>query len=122
VSNWLASDGDVADQETAAARPGLLRQGRRTEGALTEGWRVVRLAGRASPDKLAADCAPKVLLIAPGAPRAPEGPCVYMGPARLAEIGAMAVAVDGDVLRIRSAMHETAGRMWSTEGGAAAPD
>lgn len=114
VSSWLASDGDVAGQEVSAARPGLLHQGRRAEGALTDGWRVVRVSGRVAPDRLADDCTEKVLLIAPGAPRAPVGPCVYLGPARLAELGAMAVDVEGGELRIRSAVQETAGRMWST--------
>ncbi|MFT6228479.1 MAG: competence protein ComEC [Paracoccaceae bacterium] len=113
VQNWLASDGDGATQEQAAARPGLLRQGRRTEGEIGGGWRVVRVTGRASPDQLAKDCVDKVLLIAPGAPRGPDGPCLYLGPDRLGDLGAMSVAVDGQGLRIRSAMLETAGRIWS---------
>jgi competence protein ComEC len=120
IKNWLASDGDVATHEIAASRPGLLRQGRRAEGVLGNGWRVVLVKGRASPNLLTAACTDKVLLIAPSGPRGPEGACVYLGPARLRDLGAMSVSVDAAGLHVRSAIQETAGRMWSTkapEGG-----
>jgi competence protein ComEC len=117
VESWLASDGDAGDQDAAARRVGLIRAGRRTEGEFGDGWRVVRLTGRATPDMLADDCMAKVLLIAPAAPRGPDGPCVYLGPERLRAFGAIAAEADGDRLILRSAVLATEGRAWTGPPG-----
>jgi competence protein ComEC len=113
VTSWLASDGDGADQAAAAARPGLIRDGRAAHGDLGGGWRVMRLGGRPSAAALGALCTAKLLLVVPGGPSAVEGACVYLGPRRLSELGALAVEVDGERLRIRSALAAASGRLWT---------
>ncbi|MGG7567938.1 ComEC/Rec2 family competence protein [Rhodovulum sp. DZ06] len=123
IESWLAADGDAGDQSEAASRPGLLRQGRRVEGDLGGGWTLVRFSGRARVDTMSRDCTKQVLLIAPAAPEPPVGPCVYLGPERLAGLGALSVEVQDGRLVIRSALQESAGRIWTRlPGGGQGPD
>lgn len=113
VESWLAADGDAAGQEAAAERPGLLRQGRRIEGDLGAGWTVIKFTGRARVETMSRDCRAQVLMIAPGAPEPPVGACAYFGPERLAQLGALAVDADAAGLHVRSALEQSAGRIWS---------
>jgi hypothetical protein len=73
----------------------------------------MRLGGRPSAAALGALCTAKLLLVVPGGPSAVEGACVYLGPRRLSELGALAVEVDGEGLRIRSALAAASGRLWT---------
>ena len=91
AETWARRDADLADQETAAARPGLTPQ----EGGLTaplgHGWRlVVRHRRGVTADALAPLCRPRTLLVARHGP-ALDGPCRYLGARALARGGAVAV-------------------------------
>ncbi len=87
---WLQRDGDLADQETAAERPGF-RHGRGGAGAdLGDGWGLEILPDREpDPVRLDALCRPGTLLVARhGGPV--EGACCYLG-ARELSAGALAI-------------------------------
>ncbi len=99
---WLRRDGDPADQATAAARPGLVQGRGWARADLGHGWRLEVVHGREpDPARLAALCRPRTVLVARhGAPL--EGPCCYLGEARLAAAGAVALwpGPEGPVLEI----------------------
>ena len=111
AENWLRRDGDPADQTTAAARPGLIREGRRLSGELSNGWRLEVLGGRPEPADLAAFCRPRTLLIARNGDPV-QGPCLYLGADALAESGALAIDAEGETLSIRRASDDSRGRLW----------
>jgi competence protein ComEC len=111
AQNWLRRDGDPAAQAAAAARPGLVRDGKRLSGALSNGWRLEVLGGRPKPADLGALCQPRTLLIARNGDPV-QGPCVYFGADALAESGALAIDAEGDALSIRRASDDSRGRLW----------
>lgn len=115
--NWLQRDGDDAAQAVAAARGGFVDGYKGSVGVLSNGWRIANvLARRPAPEKLAALCAPRTLIFAPGARQAPEGPCRAFVGARLARLGALAIDADGEGVRIRTAAEEAGRRPWTGEG------
>ena len=113
VSSWLAADGDGGDQAAAARRPGLQRYQKRVEGDLGPVWKLVRFHGLVDAERMTTHCRANVLMIAPGARQAPDGKCVWLGPAQLTALGAVAVEPVGDRLVYRSALQESAGRIWT---------
>lgn len=112
AETWLRRDGDLAEQEVAAARPGLERGRGFSKGALANGWAVETYTARSpKPEVLARICRPRTLVIVPNGREAPEGGCVFLGRERLAQTGALAVRADGQGIAIAPARQ--GGRLWS---------
>lgn len=117
ATSWLEADGDGADQATAAARGGFADGYRGSIATLSNGWRIANvLARNPEPDRLAALCAPRTLLIAASA-RAPlEGRCETLQGERLSRLGALAITVAGDRIKIESAQEAAGRRFWTMAG------
>jgi competence protein ComEC len=115
AQSWLENDGDLADQKTAAARPGF--DGPRAVRSFLLGpHRAVLLKGKGAAQAVAPACAGADLVIlgAP-APDAPEGCRVIDGDA-LRESGPLAIWAEADgALRIVET--ESARRLWSGRAG-----
>jgi competence protein ComEC len=114
AESWLRADGDDADPDTAAARPGLTPR----DGALhfTLGGRPgVHLTGRGAAGRVAAHCAGGALVIL-GADHdgAPPGDCVLIDRSRLSRTGALAISPGPDGAPVvRSARAAAGARPWS---------
>ncbi len=97
VSTWLQEDGDMADQETAAARPAWTGDRRDRLAALSGGWQVWHLTGKGSGARAAAACRPDRIVVATepvdidGKPR-----CLLLDPKRLRRSGAVAIRMTAD--------------------------
>jgi competence protein ComEC len=97
VSTWLQEDGDMADQETAAARPAWTGDRRDRQAALSGGWQVWHLTGKGSGARAAAACRPDRIVVATepvdidGKPR-----CLLLDPKRLRRSGAVAIRMTAD--------------------------
>lgn len=97
VSTWLQEDGDMADQETAAARPAWTGDRRDRLTALSGGWQVWHLTGKGSGARAAAACRPDRIVVATepvdidGKPR-----CLLLDPKRLRRSGAVAIRMTAD--------------------------
>jgi competence protein ComEC len=113
AETWLRRDGDLADQETAAARPGFNRTRDGMTAELGAGWRLSVLRARA-PDveTLRALCEARVMLVARHGPEMDGGPCVYLGAAALARMGAVAVEMGPEGPTVLPAIG-TQARPWS---------
>ena len=114
AQSWLENDGDLADQITAAARPGF--DGPKGARVFALGpIRAVHLKGKGAAERLADGCltAQLVILSVP-AGQVPDG-CRVIDSDDLAESGPLAlwVAQDG-VLRIVAT--DVADRLWSGKG------
>lgn len=98
ADSWLENDGDLADQPTAAARPGMdgPREARRFTVA---GQTGVALSGKGALAALPAACAGAdlVILDVPAGLTA-AGPCRVLDETLLAETGALAGWADGGAL------------------------
>ena len=95
AETWLRRDADPADQETAAARPGILRRTGGFGADLPHGWRlVVRHSRAATAAELADLCRPRTLLVARHGPPV-SGACTYVGAAAIAGGGAIAATPSG---------------------------
>ncbi len=88
IETWLANDGDAADQAEAAVRPGVDRAAKQASAALSNGWRLVLLEGLVRPDRMAAACVPRTVLVAPAARQPGVGPCLSFDRAALDRLGA----------------------------------
>jgi competence protein ComEC len=121
AKTWLRRDGDGATQKQAAARPGLMRGKGWSSAVLSNGWRLEVVHGRkVPPGRFETLCQPRTLLVLRYGP-VHEGPCLYLGQAGLARLGAVAVHVAGhaaaDGLRLVPARDPARQRLWSREGG-----
>ena len=110
AENWLQNDGDLADQVTAAERPGF-------DGPKGERWfdlaglRAVALSGKGAEAKLAEVCrSAGLVILAAEAEAAPEA-CPLIDAKTLAGTGALAVWREGNALRIETT--KGAQRLWS---------
>ncbi len=112
ISTWLARDGDLADQEEAAQRPGLTRTERGAEGVLPNGWRVTLMRGRIDVSKLIDACAPEVIVIAPRSVEPIDAPCALFDRPRLTRSGAVAIRPAGAGISVDEALDDAAGRAW----------
>ncbi|QIE56074.1 ComEC family competence protein [Pikeienuella piscinae] len=116
--NWLERDGDDANQEEAAARGGFAPGYEGSVATLSNGWKIANVLGRRpDPSGIEALCAPRVLILAPGASAAPSGPCRTLFGAGLSRLGALAIDADGDAVRIRTAAEEAGRRPWTLAAG-----
>ena len=102
AQNWLQGDGDLADQQSAAARQGFdgPPSARRFQIA---GWRGIALRGKAAEALMQSACAEADLVILPAAippPAAPPQGCVLIGRKMLDATGALALTLHPDYLQI----------------------
>ena len=116
AKTWLRRDGDSAAQREAAARPGLTRGKGWSSTVLSNGWRLEVVHGRRiAPDRIESLCRPRTLVVMRYGPEH-EGPCLYLGQAALARLGAVAVIAEGDGLRLVPARDPARRRLWSRSG------
>lgn len=117
---WLQRDGDRAEQEEAAARGGFERGYAGAIVELANGWRIANVLSR-TPDRERLDelCAPRTVVLAPGAgfyPGAPdmtEGGCLFYDRPTLDRAGALSFDLDGDGIRIETAAGLAGDRLWT---------
>lgn len=110
AENWLQNDGDLAQQEAAAERPGFdgPRGERRFELAGLSG---VQLSGKGAEARLAEACASDALVIlAASAEAAPQG-CRLIDADTLAATGPLAVWITDDGAMVERT--KVAQRLWS---------
>lgn len=113
VSTWLQEDGDLADQEQAAARPAWSGDGRDRRADLPQGWQVWHLTGKGAGDRAAEACRPRRIVIATEpVPLDNPAPCLLLDPRRLRDTGAVAIGmtVSGPVVTGTAPMPLTLGR------------
>jgi len=67
------------------------------------------------PGRVESLCQPRTLLVMRYGP-AQDGPCRYLGQVALARLGAVAVHVEGDGLRLVPARDPARRRLWSEDG------
>ncbi len=116
AKTWLRRDGDSAAQREAAARPGLTRGKGWSSTVLSNGWRLEVVHGRRiAPDRIESLCRPRTLVVMRYGPEH-AGPCLYLGRAALARLGAVAVIAEGDGLRLVPARDPARRRLWSRSG------
>jgi hypothetical protein len=92
-----------------------------SSAVLSNGWRLEVVHGRkVPPGRVETLCQPRTLLVTRYGPMH-EGPCLYLGQADLARLGAVAVYVAvhaaADGLRLVPARDPARQRLWSQEGG-----
>lgn len=113
AASWLEDDGDLADQATAAARPGFngpTRERRFALGTLS----AVQIKGKGAEDRLAAACASAdVVILAARAGAVPPG-CTVIDADMLRGTGALAIWPDGGGLRLVAS--DAVRRMWTGPG------
>jgi competence protein ComEC len=111
--SWLENDGDLADQATAAARPGFT--GPKGARAFSLGpLAALHLKGKGAADRLVAGCAMAdlVILSVPAGP-APPG-CRVIDSTALETSGTQAIWVGPDG-SLRIVATERASRLWSSK-------
>ncbi len=109
---WLENDGDLADQQTAAARPGFV--GNAGERAFALGrWRGIHLKGVKAAGAFAQACKTADIVVSSVALGAREAPgCIVLDPTSLAKTGAVALWLQADGgLRMEPTLG--AARLWS---------
>lgn len=109
--SWLENDGDLADQATAAARPGLVRTTGEARVDL-DGVRITHLSGRGTLDRLAAACeTADLVILAREVPGVHD--CLVMDAVKLRETGALAVYPEAGTLRLVSTDDPGRKRLWT---------
>jgi len=112
ASLWLENDGDLADQGTAAARPGFSGPAgaRRIR---VDGATLVHVTGRSGATRAAEACrAADIVVTTAALDPAPPGPCLMLDADRLGRLGAAAITVEARGIGVTHAHAATAGRMW----------
>ena len=113
AKTWLRRDGDLADQPTAASRPGLSRVRGRVSATLAQGWRLDVIIGRhPSVALIARLCRARTLLVVRHGP-AHRGRCRYLGRADLRRAGALAVTIRAGRAHLVQARSTGPGRPWT---------
>ena len=110
---WLENDGAPVDQEIAAGRSGLARDGRLVEVQLGD-WRIVQVSGKTALAGLSG-CGGADILVSN---QVVEGsrPCVVIDVSLLRSEGAIAINVQDDALRIITARDVVGTRPWNEAG------
>ncbi|MDO5530059.1 MAG: ComEC/Rec2 family competence protein [Paracoccus sp. (in: a-proteobacteria)] len=113
VSRWLLDDGDLADQEQAAARDLWQGESRARSAYWAEaGLTVTHLTGRGAADAAPAHCRAGTLLIVAEEVGGKPGPCLLFDTGRLAQTGAIALDWRGGALVMRTETALSSGRAW----------
>lgn len=90
AESWLENDGDLADQPTAAGRPGFSGPPAARHFTLG-GWRGIVLKGKGAPKALPAACAQADLVILGARAEAVPPGCTVIDSALLAQTGGLAL-------------------------------
>ncbi|MBE0555135.1 MAG: ComEC family competence protein, partial [Rhodobacteraceae bacterium] len=110
AQSWLENDGDLADQPTAAARPGF--DGPPAARSFTlAGLQGQILSGKGAAAALPGACAVADLVILPVTAPAAGGRCRLLDAAILRQTGALAGWIEGDRLVLLPA--RSASRQWT---------
>ena len=120
AQNWLENDGDLADQKTAAARPGMAGpEGARKFGA--GGIMGIALKGRGTTEALSGACAAADFVVIAAKVEAGPPDCLLFDTSRLEAMGALALypVEGGKGLRVVSTLRPA--RRWSAPARAVAP-
>jgi competence protein ComEC len=112
AGSWLEDDGDLATQEEAHARLDF-KTARARIAAPLPGFGEIVYIGRKETDP--AECTAGRILIAPNWPRAPDGPCVFVGAERLRRDGALAVRFDAVGPVLTGALSANRTRLWTRD-------
>lgn len=110
VSTWLQEDGDMVDQEQAAARPAWQGDRRDRVADLPEGWQIWHFTGKGSGERALDGCrAQRIVVASEPVPAQGRTPCLLLDPDRLRRIGAVAIRMtpDGPVMHGTAAMRLT---------------
>jgi competence protein ComEC len=110
---WLENDGDLADQDMAAGRPGFAGP-RRARRFVIGDWRWVVLTGKGAAARVTAACAVADIVVVSVEVADVDG-CRVMDLAALQASGPVAVWLDGADLRLEPTL--TQSRLW-LRGGA----
>ena len=114
AKSWLRRDGDAADQESAAIRPGLLRDAS-SLAAEVGNWSIRAVWSRKISDiDLARFCTEKTILIARYG-GAIKGRCIYFGEAELSRSGAIAIRFTPNAPDVTLARDPARQRLWSLQ-------
>jgi competence protein ComEC len=119
VRNWLEKDGDLADPQQAAARPGFTGPQGIRHFAIMD-WRAVHLKGKEAESGLAAACHDADLVIVATRVGTPPQGCRVIDLTLLRRTGALAVVAEGEGLRLIPARQS--GRLWQHGQVATAPE
>ena len=109
---WLENDGDVADQETAAARRG--GEGWR-EVAMPDGRTLHHLPGKSGPERAGPLCRDDAILVL-SEEWARSGRCTVLDVEALRETGSVALVASGAEVRLVTARDRAGRRLWNDEG------
>lgn len=109
AGEWLASDGDMAEQTQAAARPGFAPVPGGVRFSFAGGY-WLHLFGRNGERALPEACREGVTVVSDAWIGAPPGPCRLLDRVALAQSGALALAADGT---LRAERAETGRRPWA---------
>jgi competence protein ComEC len=109
AETWLRRDGDLATQETAAARPALARDGPWLDPGPGAPPVAVYLGEAARPSRLAERCRAGALVLAPRAALEADGPCLRLDAPALADRGALAIEWRDGAPRLRE---DRSARLW----------
>ncbi len=117
IRNWLEADGDPADQTDAAARQlwSGIASDRRAELPMGDSTlRIRHLTGKAAERAGAIDCSKHSLIVADSklttGKRGKD--CILLDQDRLRKLGAVAITIDRDTLRLVTARDQDGGRIW----------
>lgn len=114
AKSWLRRDGDTAEQEQAAQRPGLVRGNGELRGEVG-GWSVHVVWNRKVSDEMLAEfCTARTILIAKHADPV-NGACIYFGKQELRRSGAVAISIREDRPQVRRARGPSQQRLWSRQ-------
>ncbi len=108
---WLENDGDSVDQEAAAARPGLERDGD-TLWARVGDVEIWHVFGRGGAERAAAACRPGRIVVTTADVEATED-CVMLDETALRETGSVSVRATEDGVLISTAAEHAGSRPWS---------
>ena len=112
ATSWLENDGDLADQEKAALRPGFAGQAAARSFQIGA-WNGVLLRGKAGVAMSDAMCAQFDMVISSEPNVEPDGPCRLIGPELLGATGGLAASPsDQDLILIPS---RSGARIWSPQ-------
>ncbi|MFV0360143.1 ComEC/Rec2 family competence protein [Tropicimonas sp.] len=109
---WLENDGDAADQEQAALRPGFTGApgDRRIEVA---GIRLRHLSGRDAEAQLGRICGNEIVVLSTPPEHRPDGPCILLDPRSLRQSGAVAITPSARGAALLTVADVTGQRLWS---------
>ena len=114
ATSWLENDGDLADQEQAAARPGFAGQKEARSFRIGD-WTAVLLRGKRAEERLSAACAANDLVIIAARLSATPPGCRVIDQTFLESSGALAMTPQGNALVLMPA--QTDRRLWSAGAG-----